>query len=239
VFCAALIVLSDPADTLASSRSSVFDLAIGGRAETLPTSPIFMRFACGSAGGPPGRPLESFSDFGDCLPDSDGLREVEFEYDDSAEKAARAQGDVAASWGLGTSYDFFPIITSALFDETGVLEGLRIVTDPRPGQRRNDPFLRLRPRSEHYLLQLYLMDKFGMAGDDCIELPLRKGETPVLGMKVNRVCDRTDAGHHLKYHIEAQFYRRAGQTDVDPDTGMLTEGQFTSETRVEIRSTAG
>jgi hypothetical protein len=239
VFCAALIVLSDPAHTLASSRASVFDLAIGRQAETLPNSPIFTRFACGTAGGPPGRPVESFSNFGDCPPDSDGLREVEFEYDDSEEKAARAQGNVAASWGLGTSYDFFPIITSALFDEAGVLEGLRIVTDPRPGQRKNDPYLRLRPRSEHYLLQLYLMDKFGMGAFDCIELPLRKGETSVLGMKVNRVCDRTDTEHHLKYHIEARFYRRAGQTDVDPDTGLMTEGQFTSETRAEIRSTAG
>jgi len=220
----------------ASQRLTLFDLQLGGSAAHMPDA--FRSYACGTDGGPPGEAVADWTDFPRCAPDADGLHEIYFEYDGAAEMRARREGNPAATWGLGTSIDYFPIVASALFDDGGTLQGLRIVTDPRPEQRK-DPFLLVRPYGEHYLLQLYLMDRFGMSAGDCKDIPLAAGRAPVFGMVTNRVCDRTDLVGKRHYHVEARFFRRRGQHDVDPDTGRPTEGQFVSETRAEIRAIGG
>lgn len=217
-------------------RPTLLDLQLGRTASELPTS--FKSFACGTNGGPPATPIKGWSEFARCPADAQGLHEVAIEYDDAGERAARAAGNPAAAWGLGTGIDYFPIIASALFDDAGTLRGLRLVTDPRPDQQKM-PFLLYRPYGEHYLLQLYLMDRFGMNAADCRELPLGPGQSPVFGMVTNRICDRTDAVAKRHYHIEARFYRRRGEHDVDADTGRLAEGHFLSETRAEIRPIDG
>jgi len=191
-----------------------------------------MHLACGSNGGPPLAQLRDWSGFGSCAPEPDGLREVYFEYDDAAERRARAAGDFTVGWSAGTAYKAFPIIASALFSPNGELRAIRIVTDPRPEQRK-DVFLHLRPRREHYLLALYLMDKFGVTDADCHDLPATKGESPVLGMFEKQVCDR--AVDSVAYHLESRLLRRRGETDVDAETGTLTEGRYVSETRAEVR----
>jgi hypothetical protein len=218
------------------TRDTVFDLTLGLPLSDQPRG--FRQYACGSEGGAPGARIQGWQDFSLCAPEPSGLHEVYFEYNDVAGQAARRAGDPVSAWGLGTSLDYFPIVTSALFDDNGVLRRLRIVTDPRPEQRK-DPFMLYRPRGEHYLLQLYLMDRFGMQATDCRDLPLEAGQSPVFGMVTNRVCDKIDAVAKRHYHIEARFYRRRGEHDVDPDTGQASEGQFVSETRAEIRTTAG
>lgn len=217
-------------------RLTLLDLPLGRPASELPTG--FKSFACGSDGGPPGTPVAGWSEFRRCPPDAAGLHEVAVEYDDAGERAARAAANPAPAWGQGTAIDYFPIIASALFDEAGTLQGVRLVTDPRPDQQKT-PFMLYRPYGEHYLLQLYLMDRFGMTAADCTELPLKPGQSAVFGMVTNRVCDRTDIAGKRHYHIEARFYRRRGEHDVDPDTGRASEGHFLSETRAEIRTTGG
>jgi hypothetical protein len=219
-----------------SRRATLLDLPLGDTASELPTG--FKSFACGSDGGPPAMPIAGWSDFARCPRDGEGLHEVAVEYDDAGERAARAAGNPAAAWGLGTSIDYFPIVASALFDSAGTLQGVRLVTDPRPDQQKM-PFLLYRPYGEHYLLQLYLMDRFGMSAADCRELPLKPGQSPVFGMVANRVCDRTDVAGRRHYHIETRFYRRRGEHDIDPDTGRPAERHFLSETRAEIRTTGG
>ncbi|MGN6489858.1 MAG: hypothetical protein ACTHLT_18825 [Devosia sp.] len=176
--------------------------------------------------------LTDWTEFTQCRADAEGLHEVTFNYDDEAELAARARDDAAAAWQLGTSLDYFPIIPSALFDPAGKLVGLRVVTDPRYDPR-HETFLHLRPRQENYLLGLYLMGRWGMSEADCRDLPPAAGETPVLGMFAKRSCAATRDGR--RYTIESRLLRRPGETDVDPVMGTLTEGQFTSETRAEIR----
>jgi hypothetical protein len=220
----------------APHRLTIFDLKLGMSTGDLPAGE-FHAYACGSDGGPPLLKLTGWSEFNKCPAEADGLHEVYFEYDDSAEKRARAAMDIPAGWSLGTAYQYFPIVASALFDDTGTLQGLRIVTDPRPEQRK-DPFFHFRPRSEHYLLQLYLLDTFGMSAAECRDVPLAPGQSPVMGMITNQRCDRTDLNTGRRYHVEAHFYRRRGERDVDASTGRLTEGQFLSETRAEIRSIA-
>ena len=73
-----------------------------------------------------------------CKAGPDGLHEIYFEYDDEYEYIARARDlpREIARWA-GTTEGGFPVIVSALFDDGGVLAGIRLVTDPRP-DFRND-----------------------------------------------------------------------------------------------------
>jgi hypothetical protein len=216
-------------------RLTIFDLKLGSSVASLPPSAEFKSFACGSDGGPPGTALGGWADYARCPPEADGLHEVDFEYDDEAEYIARAHDDYAAGWNAGTAIDAFPIIASALFDDSGRLTGLRIVTDPRQEQR-DDPFLHFRPRQEHYLLALYLKPRFGIEASDCRTSPATAGEAAVLGMLVKEDCVRI-AGN-VRYTLSSRLLRRPGETDIDAATGMPTEGAFLSETRAEIRLTA-
>ena len=52
-------------------------------------------------------------------------------------------------------------------------------------------------------------------------------------MFAKRECERVADGR--RYLVESRLFRRPGETDVDPVMGTLTDGQFLSETRAEIR----
>jgi hypothetical protein len=236
-FLALFVILLPCGGSLADSRLTIFDLPLGTAAGALPPAASFKGLACGSNGGPPLARLYDWTAFRRCAPEKDGVHEVYFEYDDSAEQAARARGDFPAGWMAGTAYEAFPIVASALFDDRGMLVGLRIVTDPRPEQQ-DDPFLRLRPRQEHYLLAIYLADRFGISPADCVDYPLEAGESAVFGLVTKRSCERRDAATETTYRTEARYLRRRGETDFDPDTGLRTIGQYVSETRAEIRHAA-
>jgi hypothetical protein len=226
------LTLVPAAQAFDSSRATIFDLKLGTEAAALLPASRFGELACGSNGGPAMQAVADWSDFARCPADDEGLREITFRYDDEAELVARATDNVPAAWSLGTSLDYFPVIVSALFDVGGTLVGLRIVSDPRYDPR-HETFLHLRPRQEHYLLGLYLMDRFGMADTDCRDLPPAIGETPVIGMFAKRSCALTREGRH--YTIESRLLRRPGESDVDPVMGTLSQGQYVSETRAEIR----
>jgi hypothetical protein len=228
---AASLVFAHPA-LGASERLTIFDLKLGATVASWQSGDDFKGLACGSNGGPPGLPLVTWSGFKQCTPQADGLHEVYFEYDDEAEYVARAHDDFPAGWSAGTAIDYFPIIASALFDDSGKLQGLRVVTDARPEQR-DDPFLHFRPRLEHYLLALDLKRRFGLSDTDCVTLPATQGEGPVLGMFVKEDCSR--ASDAVQYTLASRLFRRLGETDIDRATGLRTEGAFVSETRAELR----
>jgi len=215
-------------------RPTIFDIPLGAGATDLPPPSAFGIFACGNNGGPPGKLLTGWGDFRNCAPDTEGRYEVYFEYDDEAEYVARAHEDYPKGWTAGTAIDAFPVMTSVLFNDTGRVVGLRIISDPRPGQRE-DPFLHVRPRQEHYLLGLYLLDRFGMTASDCHNEAAKPGEGAVLGMFVRQRCTATIG--NATYTIDSQLYRRPGESDVDPATGLRTEGAFVSETRAEVSIT--
>jgi hypothetical protein len=229
---ATVAMLASPLAKAEEARATIFDLQLGTTAAKLVPASRFGHLACGSNGGPAMQPLADWGGFATCRADRDGLHEITFRYDDTAEQAARARGDVAAAWSLGTSLYYFPVIVSALFDDGGTLAGLRIVTDPRYDPR-HETFLHLRPRQEHYLLGLYLMDRFGIGETDCRDLPPAAGESPMLGMFAKRTCTATKDGR--RYSIESRLLRRRGETDIDPVMGTPTEGRYLSETRAEIR----
>ena len=118
-----------------------------------PAPEEFRGFACGSNGGAPRQQLTGWTDFARCRAEPDGLHEVYFEYDDELEYIARAQDlDREITRWAGTTERGFPVVVSALFDDAGVLKGIRMVTDSRPDYRNDVTEANLRKRDDAYVL---------------------------------------------------------------------------------------
>src|SRR5450631_1012031 len=134
-------------------RSTIWDLVLGAQVAAQPPPQQFQAFACGSNGGSPRAPLTGWADFKRCPAEPGGLHEVYFEYDDEIEYIARAHdNDREISRWAGTHEVMFPVIASALFDDSGILQGIRLVTDPRPDHRNDITEADRKKREESYLL---------------------------------------------------------------------------------------
>lgn len=206
-------------------RTVLLDLRLGTAAADLPDD-AFIDYACGTNGGPPGRALNSFLDFALCPPEPSGLHEVAFSYDDELEYRALARGDLSgAEVNGGTTISSYPVYASALFDDAGILRGLRAVTDDR---------IELRARTNAYLMPDVIHIQFGRDGWDCIDRRPEKGQEPLAGQYVDQSCSKTVDG--MLIYTEAHLFRRAGQTEVNRDTGDLNRGQFESTSRLDIRA---
>ena len=91
----------------------------------------FVDPSCGTNGGPPGLRIGSFENFARCRPETSGLREVWFRYDDELEFVARAARDPDAVTRSNAMLVLGqPVILSVLIDGKGLVQGYRIVTDP-------------------------------------------------------------------------------------------------------------
>jgi hypothetical protein len=224
-------------------RATVWDLAIGQPIAAQPPADEFRGFACGANGGPPRAQLSGWNDFRRCPAEATGLREVYFEYDDEYEYIARAKDlpREVARWA-GTTEAGFPVIVSALFDEAGVLRGIRIVTDARPEHRNELIEANLRKRADAYLFGGVMAARYGIdAARDCTALPAADGESAVGALFVKQSCEKTDAERGLKIAMRASYFRKAGQSGANPQLPtQLTQGQFESSARLDIRqSTVG
>jgi hypothetical protein len=222
-------------------RATIWDLAIGQPISAQPPAGEFRGFACGANGGPPRAQLSGWSDFRRCPAEATGLREVYFEYDDEYEYIARAKDlpREVSRWA-GTAEAGFPVIVSALFDEQGVLRGIRVVTDPRPEHRNDLIEPELRKRADAYLFGAAMAGRFGIdAARDCTSLPAGEGESAVGTLFVKQACERVDAARGLRIGMRASYFRKVGQSGVNPQLPtQLTRGQFESSARLEIRQSA-
>jgi hypothetical protein len=230
-----LMAAFGPLTVVAKERPTIWDLPLGALASEL-TFADFKGFACGSNGGPPLQKLSGWSDFAQCAPEADGLFEIYFEYDDEAFYRALAHDDMVGARGGGTVENGFPVIASGLFDSAGMLRAIRLISDPRPEQRADALATGIRPRAEHYLLGDYLAKKFGILPErDCKALAPAAGETPVVGQFIKRDCQKSDSATGRLYTIRQRYLRKAGQFDQDPQSRLLTSGQFESSTFAEVR----
>ena len=187
----------------------------------------FGEFACGGNGGPTRQPIEGWTDFKKCRPESNGLHEVAVRFDDTEEYIGKAIDDPMYTRRRGTRVAGHPVILSVLFDAKGSLRGIRFISDPRgDGAER---------RMAH-LLRLAVMERYGMNGWACEDFPLAEGETPVGGISVKQKCEKKSDVRAVS--VQAQFLRRPGQADLDPVTKVYRPGQFDSWTRVEIMDPA-
>jgi len=201
----------------------IWDIKLGIPISALPLKD-FVDPACGTNGGPPARVLKSFEEFALCpVEPSTGLREVWFRYDDEMEYVARARrSGVLIRQYQANSLAGQPIITSFLIDRAGVVQGYRIVNDPRvEGSTRIDAF--------------NLGDLFkGIAGMGlpCRDLPPGEGERPIDDIFVKEICElKTD---DKVVRVESRRYYKPGQYAVDPNENRMTENQFESSARLEV-----
>ncbi len=234
---AALITWAAAAAAQDLRRATVWDLRLGQPVAAQPAPQQFRAFACGSNGGPPRQRLGGWSDFLRCKAGVDGLHEVYFEYDDEYEYIARARDlpREIARWA-GTTESGFPVIASALFDDGGVLAGIRLVTDPRPDFRNDVTEADLRKRTAAHVFGQLMAARFGIdPARDCKAEPPAEGETPVGAVFVKQRCERIDANNGRRVVIAANFFRKPGQSGVNPQLPtQLTQGQFESSARLEI-----
>jgi uncharacterized protein YjbI with pentapeptide repeats len=209
----------------ADTKITMWDLELGSHASQLPTE-VFADFACGTNGGPPSMIVGGWRDFGSCLPEAEtGFFEIYFRYDDEAEFVARAQRleTQAALFGGTTAYAV-PVIVSALFDEYGFLNGLRMVSDSR---------VDVVMRELGITLRAFVMTRYGEDWN-CEDLERREGETEFAGRYLKRVCNLAEGQADALVTVEGHYYRKPGQFIVDPRTRTATEGAFISQTILEV-----
>ncbi|MCW5695113.1 MAG: pentapeptide repeat-containing protein [Bauldia sp.] len=199
------------------------DLVIGEPFSTQPAD--FQEFACGTGGGPSSIRIGGFADFAICPPEASGLREVQFRYDDElAYRALAARNALVAEALLGTRLGSFHILVSALFDDAGILRGIRAVTDDRVSDRA---------RRSSYGMAEFVRAIYGSAGWTCIDIPPEEGEQPLGNLLVKQDCRKlTDDGRVIT--TRSRLLQRAGQTVIDPANGQLRAGLFISTAAMEI-----
>jgi len=187
----------------------------------------FGEFACGSNGGPPRAKLDGFAGFAKCRAEPSGLHEVYLRFDDEEEYVGKAIDNDHYTYKVGTRVAGHPVILSVLFDDDGILRGIRFVTDPRaaPAERRMA-----------HLLRMAVINRYGPEGWSCVDHPPAAGETPVGGIFIKQTCRKTTAERDLM--VDARFLRKPGQSETDPQTGEYRAGQYESWTRFEIMDPA-
>jgi hypothetical protein len=207
----ATAVLSEPlAAAEDPAEGDLRDLRVGMRVDQLPAEG-YTGFACGRNGGAPGPALAGWRDFGRCPADAEGRHEVAFAF---APSPLAPLGD---RWE-GTKVAGHPVIPSLLIDADGVVQGVRIVTDPDA---------RLYLKKKAFLFGIRVMGRYGRDGWRCTDAPPGEGRSPVGGMFIDRRCEKTWRDRRLI--LDTDLYRAAGQ-----------EGQeFTGASRLEILQATG
>jgi hypothetical protein len=186
------------------------DLRVGMSVAELPAEG-YVDLACGSDGGAPRAALASWAEYARCPRDAAGLHEVAFAY------AASPLAEVGDRWE-GTKVAGHPVIPSLLIDDRGVVQGIRIVTDPDT---------RMYLKKKAFLLGIRVMGRWGRDGWTCTEAEPGGGRTPVGGLFIDRRCEKVF--HDRRLILETDLYRTAEQ-----------QGQeFTGATRLEIFKIAG
>jgi hypothetical protein len=183
------------------------DLSVGMQVGDLPATG-YVNLACGNDGGEPGQALASWAEFDRCAANAEGLHEIAFEYDESLQPWA----EVSDKWE-GTQVAGHPVIPSLLIDDQGIVQRIRIVTDPD---------VRLYLKKKAFLLPIRVMGRYGREDWACVDAEPGEGRAPVGGMFIDRHCEKTF--HDRRLVMETRLYRTAEQSGQE----------FTGSTRLEI-----
>jgi len=205
----------------------IWDVKLGTPVGQLPQEE-FVDPACGTNGGPPGLALGSFERFERCRPEPSGLREIWFRYDDELEYLARAARDpdaVARNNAMVVLGQ--PVILSLLVGRDGLVRGYRIFTDPHAEED---------VRIGAYTVAIAFKARFGTDGWTCTDEPPAAGQMSVTGTFVNQHCEKIAERERIV--VDSRHYHKAGQSLVDPNTGLSTVNQFESSARLEVVTTS-
>ncbi len=212
------------AQPAADIKARIWELRLGTPVSEIPTR--YFDPHCGTNGGPQSLRLNSWADFALCPAEpGTGLHEVWFTEDDEIEYVGLAYryqffapGPVSANVFLGHK-----VIYSVLLDDAGLVQGYRVFTDPREPER----FRLTAEAAGDAMLGIY-----GYSNFTCTDVPALPGEIEVEGRFVKMVCVAIVDGRHIT--IERHFFRKPGQTQYHPVTGLETTNYFESSTRLEV-----
>ena len=202
---------------------SIWDVKLGQPISQVPDSEVG-EIACGTAGGPLGKPLKSFGDFLTCRPEQSGLREVGFTYDDEQDYIALALRSEHRFLYGGTSVYAHPVIVSLLIDPAGIVRGRRIFTDDRINDRE---------RRTAVTLIRNLKARYGKWSLNCANIAMKQGEKPVGSVFIHERCTGQSPDGSTQIAMEASYLRKKGQRGVNRETQEVNKGYFESQTRYE------
>ena len=170
----------------AKSGGDVREFTVGLSTDDLPQEG-YLGFACGNNGAAPGTEIAGWHAFAECPADEKGLHEVAFQYDDT---------DVLFEDMEGTGIAGHPVLISLLFNQDGVVEALRVFTDPfaRPYNKRRARVLGRKVKA-----------RFGVTGWTCEDLPREATEGEFGGIYTKERCV-TDLGNRT-VELTTRFYR--------------------------------
>lgn len=202
---------------------SIWDVELGQPVSEVPDNEV-AEIACGTAGGPPGLALASFTEFAACTPEPSGLYEVQFIYDDEQDFIARALEVEYQFLRGGTSVYAHPVIVSLLVDAQGIVQGRRIVTDDRISD--------LARRSAYTLIRNFEA-QYRDWSVTCTEIPMAEGEMPVGRIFFHERCEGESPDGSTLIAIESSYLRKRGQEAINQETQQVNIGYFESRTRYE------
>ena len=152
----------------------------------------YLGFTCAADAGGEGQAVAGWGSFRDCPPGPRGLREVFFRYDDSGAVSEDFEGTMVAG---------HPVLISLLIGDDGIVEGLRVSSDPDARD-----YHKRRAR----MLSNMVKTRFGLTGWRCIDAPPDSGEFEIGGLYINERCEK-DLGDR-RVVLLSQFFRRYGET---------------------------
>ncbi len=172
-------------NTIVHAGGDIREFRVGVFVDELPKQG-YRRFACGQNGKSPVQRLEGWQDYTTCPTDSEGLHEVAFQYDN----------DDAGEAVEGTGVAGHPVLISLLLNSEGIVDGIRIFTDPeaRPYNIRRS-----------YILARIARNRFGWQGFECVDLPRKAGEFDLGGVFHKDRCIKDFGDRTIR--IEKYFYR--------------------------------
>jgi hypothetical protein len=225
VCCAALSGAARAQNAAIEPPLTIWDVKLGAPVTDIPESAV-ATLACGTNGGPASIPLKHFADWRQCTPEESGLRELAFTYDDEKDYIARAMELEFRALAGGTSVYAHPVVLSMLVDDTGLAQGIRIVTDDRAKDR---------DRRVAMALSRNFQARFGAWSLDCQDIPMQEGEQKVGDEFTHQRCTGTNPdGSGQKLLIEASYMRKKGQEALSRDTQKVNKGYYQSQTRLEL-----
>ena len=117
-------------------------------------------------------------------------------------------------------------ILSLLFDDNGIVKGIRIMTDPRAS---------LFERKKAVLLKKHLEGMWGKDPWECKDVPKLDGETAVSEKQafIKDICMKFQKDKFII--LQSRYFRKKGQTGFTP-SGNPTLSYFESWTKVEVYS---
>jgi len=214
-------------ESVQKARLKIWDIDLGTHIQDLPEREFFQMY-CGTNGGAPSLPLEGFADYAMCPPEPEtGLHEVYFEYDDEAWYRAMAHENQYLADQIGRTREFgFDVIASVLVDSEGIIQGKRLVTDPR---------VSIGTVFNASIFGIYAMGRFGQ-GWECVDHPRTEGYEPAAFGYVDRTCEEVDAEAGTQMYVGMQNFRKPGQHMIDPHNQQANQGSraFYNDARFEM-----